>query len=157
MNKSLLASLALGALLVTAFNAGAGATTRGKTQNGLDYATGGVTVAELRSLAADRDKYGLWVTTAAKGSGAFLSDVRLRITDATKAVVLDTTMTGPWLFVDLAPGRYTIEATMDGQEQTRKTQVEPGAHHQAILYFESPAQVSPDWVNPFKHSPYATD
>lgn len=133
------------------------ATTRGKTMEGLDYATGGVTVAELRTLADDRSKYSLWLTTAAKGSGAFLSDARVRITDAGGEVVLDTTLIGPWLFVDLEPGTYRLQASVKDQSQSRTVRVSRDSHRQAVLYFDSPATLSPDWRSPFTESPYASN
>jgi hypothetical protein len=153
----MLAPLAVGGFLLIAAHGNASALTRGETAEGLGYATGGVTVSELKTLAAEKDHYDLWVTTAAKGSGAFLSDVQLKITDKQRHVVLDTTMIGPWLFVDLAPGTYTIEAKFKDQSLKRTTWVGRGDHHQAILYFDSPARVSPDWVSPFARSPYAAN
>ena len=136
----------------------ANAQTRGTTADGRSFATGGVTADELSDLAAEKSQYELWVTTAAKGSGAFLSDAQVKITDTRKKhVVLDTMMIGPWLFVDLAPGAYTIEATFNGQTQKRTTRVGAGDRHQAILYFDVPADLSPDWVSPFANSPYAAN
>ena len=131
------------------------AQTRGKTVAGSTYVTGGVTVAELRKLDGEKDNYSLWITTAAKESGAYLSDVKLKITGAKKQVVLDTTMIGPWLMVDLPAGKYTVEAGFKDQTQKRTTHIRAGEHEQMIMYFESPAEVSPDWVSPFKDSPYS--
>lgn len=143
--------------VASAFIAGTAhaATQAQQTANGIDYVMGGVTVEELQALKADKDQYSLWVTTAAKGTGAFLSDADVRITDAKNDVVLDTTVEGPWLFVNLPPGTYTVEATVDGQVQTHRTHIAAGDHHQALMYFDSTAQLSPDWVSPFAKSPYA--
>src|SRR5262245_8908364 len=80
--------------------------TRARTPDGVAYATGAVTVSDLQELAAEKSEYKLWVTTAAKKSGAFLSDAQVKILDARKKVVLDTTVIGPWLLVDLTPGTY---------------------------------------------------
>lgn len=134
---------------------GASAETRGKTLAGTEYVTGGVTVAELLDLQGERDKYSLWVTTAAVRSGAHLSDVTLRIVDARKQVVLDTLMIGPWLMVDLPLGRYTVEAKFKDQTFQRVTQIHRDDRHQVMIYFDVPAEVSPDWVSPFKTSPYS--
>lgn len=154
MNKRLTVSVAFAGFLAMGSAGNASALTEGKTAGGLVYATGGVTVGDLRKLLAERDRYALWVTTAARGSGAFLSDVQLRITDRESNVVLDTILIGPWLFVDLPPGTYAIEATLKNQVQERTTRIDRSAQRQAIIYFESPAEVSPDWTSPFVHSPY---
>lgn len=157
MKPRIVSSLLLGGMVGLLLAGNAGAVVRGTTTEGLNFANGGVTVDELRVLAAERQQYDLWVTTAAKGSGAFLSDVQVKITDARKSVVLETVMEGPWLLVDLAPGKYTIEATFDGKAQKHTTSIAQGERHQAILYFETPAEVSPDWKSPFAQSPYASN
>lgn len=153
--KSLQSSVAVALFSVAVAIQPAHATSRGKTMEGLDYATGGVTVAELNALAQSRDKYSLWLTTAAKQSGAFLSDARVKITDSSGDVVLDTTLIGPWLFVDLQPDTYRLEATVDNQVQRRTIRVSAGSRRQAVMYFDVPATLSPDWKSPFADSPYA--
>jgi hypothetical protein len=156
MTRQLRISIAAAATLLS-LALSANAEERGKTADGMDYATGGVTVADLTEMAQERSRYDLWVTAAAKGSGAFLSDVQLKITDAKNEVVLDTLMVGPWLFVDLEPGHYTIDARFKDQSLQRKVSVGRGQQQQqAILYFDSDAQVSPDWKSPFAKSPYAS-
>ncbi|HEU0200109.1 MAG TPA: hypothetical protein VFR86_06700 [Burkholderiaceae bacterium] len=68
--------------------------------------------------------------------------------------MLETIMIGPWLMVDLPLGIYSVEAAFEGQMQRGTTQIHPGDHHQMIMYFDTPADVSPDWVKPFEVSPY---
>lgn len=150
-----LTALAILAAFTAVAPIGASAETRGKTVDGMPYVTGGVTVAELIKLQGERDKYSLWITTAAVRSGAHLSDVKLRITDAKKRVVLDTMMIGPWLMVDLPLGRYSVEAKFKDQTFDRVTQIHKDDHHQVLIYFDVPAEVSPDWVSPFRTSPYS--
>ena len=147
-------SAAIG-LSLALLGGGANAQTLSKTAGGLNYATGGVSIEQLRRLEETKEDFSLWVTTAAKRSGAHLSDVNLRIIDAKTNVVLDTTMIGPWLFINLPLGTFTVEATFKGTTQSRTTGIHPGDHHQIIFYFESPAEVSPDWTSPFKDSPYS--
>jgi hypothetical protein len=157
MKRTLIATLSTSLALATTAPGAALALTRAQTAGGLAYATGGVSIGELRTLAATKDDYDLWVTTAAKGSGAFLSDVKVVIRDEdSRQVMLDTTMTGPWLFIELPPGSYAIEAHFKDQALRHVTRIEPGVHHQALLYFDSAAAVSPDWKSPFAESPYAT-
>ncbi|HEY1089962.1 MAG TPA: hypothetical protein VGE47_02625, partial [Burkholderiaceae bacterium] len=84
---------------------------RGKTLQGLAYVTGGVSESEQLKLQAGRPAYKLWIITAAVRSGAYLADARLRIHDASRQLVFDGGLDGPWLFIDLALGQYEIEAT----------------------------------------------
>jgi hypothetical protein len=134
---------------------------RGKTDDGTAFLSGGVTVDDRKTMHAERAEYTLWVATVAKRSGAYLSDVRLRITRAgDKAPVIERTMDGPWLLAALPAGRYEIVATMaaDGpdKEQTIKTQVQlaKGGQRQAVLRFDSAAELSPDGSDPFKGNPF---
>jgi hypothetical protein len=142
------------AALLAAGNAGA-EPVRGKTAAGIAYAMGGVTVSDLQDLERRKDDFSLWITTAAKKTGAYLADVQVRITGADGKLVFNAPIPGPWLFIDLPPGRYQIEAAHRGKQQTRSTQIHPKDRHQLLFYFDDPADVSPEWEKPFKDNPYA--
>ena len=107
------------------------------TAQGQKSVSGGVSDDERIEMQAQRDRYSLWVLTAARKSGAYLSNVHVVITDVHKKAVFDAPLDGPWLFVDLPLGRYTVQATYQGETQTRVTTIHPGDHHQAIFYFDT--------------------
>lgn len=137
---------------------------RGKTDDGSAFLSGGVTVDDRRTMRAERASYSLWIATVAKRSGAYLGDVRLAVTRAgEKAPVLARTMDGPWLLAALPAGRYEIVATLPGEaaakDQTIKVTVAlaKSGLRQAVLRFDSPAEVSPDGSDPFKGNPFGAD
>jgi hypothetical protein len=130
------------------------ALTRSTSAQGRPLVSGGVSYEELQALHARRDDYSFWVVTAAKRSGAYLADVRLKIVDSDKRTVFEGLLDGPWLFIDLTLGRYSIEATFNGQTQRTVTNVHPGDHHQAFFYFDVPDEVSPEWQSPFERNPF---
>ena len=132
----------------------ASAAQSGLTQQGRPFVSGGVSIEELLALHGKRDGYSLWVVTAAHRSGAHLSDVQVRITDTSRNTVFDEKLAGPWLFLDLPLGRYEVEARFNGQTQKRVTTIHPGDLHQALFYFDVPAEVSPEWQSPFPRGPY---
>ena len=113
----------------------------GATAAGLRYVSGGVSDSEQASLHAQRKRFSLWVITAAKKSGAYLSDVRVKVTDSQQHVVFDAPLDGPWLLIDLPLGRYSMEARLNGATQQRVTTIHPGDHHQAFFYFDVDADV----------------
>lgn len=138
----LLAALAL-ALNVPAFG-----TETGTTPQGWSYVSGGVGSDELQALHARREQFSLWVVTAARPSGAYLADVQAMVSDAGHQVVFDHRLAGPWLFINLAPGRYEIEASHKGETQTKTTTIHPGDHHQMLFYFNVAADVLPPAQRP---------
>ena len=134
---------------------------RGVTDRGIAYVSGGVAEVEEEELIAQRKNFSFWLTTASKGSGAFLADVRVRIVDAkTRQLVLEHTLDGPWLFVKLPPGKYLVEASYrefaDSQEQTlrRNTTIVAGGRRQMLLYFDTSDRVKHEDDGPPKVSPY---
>jgi hypothetical protein len=133
---------------------GASAVQRGVTAEGQRFISGGVSDEETTSMRAERESYTLWVVTAEKKTGAYLADARVKVTDAQQKVVFDAPIDGPWLMIDLPLGRYVVEASFEGETQQRVTTIHPGDHHQAVFYFATQADVSPEPratppVNPF--------
>lgn len=115
----------------------------GTTADGRAYLTGGIGLDEREALAAARKDHSLQVITAARGSGAFLSNVALRITDGKGQIVLERPLAGPQLLVDLAPGRYTIEADLHGQVRRTQTQIAAQGRREVYFYFDVVADVLP--------------
>jgi hypothetical protein len=132
-----------------------------KTEGGLAFLSGGITVGDRVSMHAQRANYSFWVTTVAKPSGAYLSDAKLQIVNRKdKTTVLDRTMDGPWFLIALPAGSYDVSATYtaDGSNkpQTLSTRVSVPAkgQRQAVLRFDSTATVSPDMQSPFNGNPF---
>lgn len=101
------------------------------------------------------------MTTAAKGSGAYLATVRVRVINAsTRQSVLEHTMDGPWLFATLPLGRYDVEASyteaigQPTQVVKKSTTIHHGDHHQMMMYFDTKDTVGKDGESLFKDSPY---
>ena len=157
MNRSLLdAASGAGRLLALALclAGSAQAVQEGATSQGYRYLSGGVSEEEQVSLHAQRERFSLWVITAAKKSGAYLSDVRVKVTDSQQQVVFDAPLDGPWLLIDLPLGRYVVEARVNGETQQRVTTIHPGDHHQAFFYFDVDADVSPQSHAPLPGNPF---
>lgn len=118
--------------------------TDGRTAQDRPFSSGGVTQEELADLRSKQPFYSVSLLTAARGSGAYLVSVRVRITDGQGTLVLETEMDGPYLLVDLLPGKYEIEAVNEGETQKRTLTLRQGSPQRLVLYFKSDAEVSPD-------------
>lgn len=142
----------------------AGAVEPAVTESGIAYVSGGFGQSEQASLLADKGRYSLWVTTAASGSGAYLSNAEVQVVDLkTRQTVLTHTMQGPWLFVALPQGRYAVEARYraSGEDRVqtarRTTTIGANSHRQLILYFKIPdphtvAEAERSGLNPYAPS-----
>lgn len=131
---SMLASLAAGAAL---------AATEGKTAQGEPYVSGGVALGEKEALKERRPDFSLWVVTAAKKSGSFLADARVKITDEAGKTVLDTKLDGPWLLVNLKVGKYKVDASFGKQTLEKTTNIQKGDHHEMLFYFDVEVETLP--------------
>lgn len=56
----------------------------------------------------------------ALNTGNYVSDVRVKVTDAKGKVVIDDTSNGPWLLAKLPAGSYTAAATYNGHTVTQR-------------------------------------
>ena len=86
-----------------------------QTQGEVTFITGGVGIDERNELDANRANYNLSLLFSVQGTGDYLSDVKIRITDLKGNVFLETVSDGPKLFAKLPPGRYIVIADLNGE------------------------------------------
>lgn len=106
--------------------------------NAVPYASGGIGEDEQQALQAEAANYNLRLSFAEKGSGAYLSDVKVTIRSAAGAsdtTILSAVSEGPWFFAKLPPGRYRITVEADGQPQTRTIALTPGQSMKQNFYW----------------------
>ena len=126
ISASLLAFAAL--ILIPSFVAAQSDSTLQKSgpiadeQNGIPYVTGGISDTEQAVFADMRADYNLQLTMALD-AGNYLSDIPVRVMDAQGNTVLEVTTAGPFLFAQLAPGNYTVEAMHNGNVQQKAVEV----------------------------------
>jgi hypothetical protein len=93
-----------------------------RAPSGVMYVTGGAgseAVDLLKSMERDFNLKLVFANT----SGAYVSDVKVTIIDASGRVVLDTTSEGPLLMAKLPAGGYRVDATFGGHPESRKVTV----------------------------------
>lgn len=99
---------------------------------GVEYVNGGVTSDEADQLRAQAANYPLQIqfARAMRSGNAFVAGVGVRVIDGRGASVLSLPAADPILLADLPPGRYTVEATFEGQ--TKRQEVTIGRGHQKL-------------------------
>lgn len=111
---------------------------RGLTPWGMAWATGGTSADEREALLADYRDRRLWVVVAARGSGHYLADARVRVADAAGHLAFDVALDGPWLLMDVPLGRYVVQVSFSGATQEREVLVRAGDQHRLAFYFDAP-------------------
>jgi len=89
-----------------------------RAPSGVTYVTGGTGSEAVDALNSMQKDFNLKLVFANK-AGAYLSDVKVTIVDASGKVALDVTTEGPMLLAKLPAGAYKIDATFGGKTQTR--------------------------------------
>ncbi len=114
-----LASVALPAMAMTARSMPAE-----QYQGSVGYVTGGIGQREAKLFEHQLKSHALAVELLEHAGKAeeFTADARVKIADRQGHTVLDAKAGGPFMLVDLSPGRYSIQATLAGHT-LRKSQV----------------------------------
>jgi hypothetical protein len=109
----------------------------GRTAQDRAFIAGGIGLDESEQMKAMARSFPLSITVAAK-SGAYLADSHVTIQDARGQMVLDTQLGSPYLLVDLTPGNYSVEATLQGQKQQRRVNIAANTPAKIAFTFDVP-------------------
>ena len=116
--------------------------TEGRTAQDRRFVAGGVGLEESEHLKAMAPGFPLTIVVASP-TGAYLADTHVTIRDARSQPVLDTQLYSPYLLVDLAPGRYDIEATHHGMRKAQRVAADASSRSRVVFTFDVPVdQVS---------------
>lgn len=101
-----------------------------QNQGAIAYVSGGIGEREAEAMKAEAARYPLAMTFTRhlRDHDAFLAAVPVVIRNASDVSVLDVVTEGPYLLVDLAPGRYEISATYRGQQKTERVNLAAQSH-----------------------------
>lgn len=90
--------------------------TEGKTSQGFPYLFGGIGSDEREAMAQRAKDFNVKLVFAAR-RGPFVSGVTLTIADTKGAQIAKLVTEGPWFYIQLPPGGYSIEAIFKGQSK----------------------------------------
>jgi hypothetical protein len=113
---------------------------RDKTDQGFAYMTGGVGIGERETMESSAQDYNLKLSFAEK-SGVYLADVDVVVEDQSGKEMISMTSKGPWLYLQLPPGRYTVAATVkDRTKQIKNVLIENGDRIIRIVHWDLPEE-----------------
>lgn len=94
-----------------------------QTQGDVSFISGGVGGDEWDALQAAKADYNLRLLFTVQGTGEYLSNVNVSLTDAKGNTTLEAVAEGPLFFAKLKPGRYTVNAALDGKTFQKKVTI----------------------------------
>ncbi|HEX8954763.1 MAG TPA: carboxypeptidase regulatory-like domain-containing protein [Burkholderiaceae bacterium] len=102
------------------------------------YRSGGIGLDESLAMreAAKSTPLTLLFATRIEAETVYTSAARVTIRDGKGKTVLEIEPDGPLLLLDLAPGKYTVEAAYRQQVQTRKVAIEANKHKQLVFVWK---------------------
>ena len=105
-----------------------------QTANGIKYYNGGVGVRERAEMP---QVYPLKLVFATN-RGHYLNNADVAISDAAgKEVFRALADNGPWMIIDLPPGSYAVEATLEGRAKKTQVTVSSGSSEVSILRWKT--------------------
>jgi hypothetical protein len=119
------------------------AITDGVTAQGLRFVTGGITDDERDALGANSEPHGLKVVIVTRERGEYLADARVVIADANGRTLLDTRLDGPFLQVELDPGRYTVDVEFERTSMKKEIAVARGVPRELVFAFDADGDALP--------------
>ena len=104
-----------------------------QTQGNVTFVSGGVGIDERNELNATSANYNLSLLFSVQGTGDYLSNVKVHITNLKGNTLLETVSDGPKLFAKLPSGRYIVTVEFNGETYHKTVSVSD--KHNAALSF----------------------
>jgi len=106
-------------------------------ENGIQYVSGGVGQGERNRLQQMASDYALKLVFAVQ-RGNYLADIPVVIRDQQGHTVLDAVAHGPWMFVELPAGSYTVAATAYEQPKQQVVAVSKSGQSEVLFAWHAP-------------------
>lgn len=115
-----------------------------ETKGDVAIVHGGVGADDRALVEQQAAAHNLKLTFARKGSGAYLSDVRVVVQTKQGAAVIDTIASGPLLLARLPEGEYTVTATERDTTLTQHLAIKGKTRRDWVFRFDLPSGSDPE-------------
>ena len=112
----------------------AGVQVQQQQQNGINYLSGGIGLDESKAIQQSTG-YDLHMTFAVGAQDQYTADVDVVIQKSPGQTVLTLSQTGPLVYVQLPPGKYTVVATRNGETRRDVTDVGSGTARNLVFHW----------------------
>jgi hypothetical protein len=112
----------------------AGVQVQQQQQNGVTYLAGGIGEDEAKAIQ-QTSGYNLHMTFAVGAQDEYTADVDVMIQTSPGQTVLTLNQTGPLVYVQLPPGKYTVVATRKGETRHDVTEVGSGTARNLVFHW----------------------
>ncbi|PCM48232.1 hypothetical protein CP335_18095 [Pseudomonas fluorescens] len=112
----------------------AGVQVQQQQQNGINYLSGGIGLDESKAIQ-QASGYNLHMTFAVGAQDQYTADVDVVIQKSPGQTVLTLSQTGPLVYVQLPPGKYTVVATRNGETRRDVTDVGSGTARNLVFHW----------------------
>ena len=102
-------------------------------KSGIRYMSGGVGIGERAEMEETAGDYSLKVVLSTD-KGAYISGVRLRVKEKGGRDAFGIVTNGPWLYVDLPEGWYTVSASFNGETKKQSVRVGSGKSRSRLAF-----------------------
>ncbi|MCE7505392.1 carboxypeptidase regulatory-like domain-containing protein [Polynucleobacter sp. IMCC30063] len=113
-----------------------------RTINGIRFITGGIGSDVSKAMQAEAKQWPLLLEfSQADGQAkpAWVAGVKVVISDAKNAPLLETVCDGPLMLVKLPPGSYSIAAFYNGMAQNRTLVIAKDVPQRIVITWKSPS------------------
>lgn len=115
-----------------------------ETQGGVAIVHGGIGAEDRAAMEQKAADHNLRLTFVRKGSGAYLSGVKVVIRNKQGNVLVDTVASGPWLLARLPDGDYTVASTEQDTSLTQNVVIKGKARRDWVFRFDLPKGAEPE-------------
>jgi hypothetical protein len=110
-----------------------------RTTSSIGVLSGGVGENARQELGQKAHGYELKLVFASTPSGSYLAGVPVTIRNQAGTTVVDEVSQGPWMFVDLPSGSYTVKAAVGNSVQTKNVVVRQDSNR--TIHFRWPEKL----------------
>jgi hypothetical protein len=111
---------------------------RETSDRGVAYMMGGIGIGEREVMESWGQDYNLKLSFTEQ-SGVYLADVGVVVEDRNGNELINMTTNGPWLYLRLPSGSYTVESTYnDEMKRIENLRVSDGSHAQRVVRWDLP-------------------